>query len=89
MRLLRVMERLLEARKSAEVVCRMFFFLVEINYGPLGSGGSGELELLRRVRAAARAALSELRDCVGFNQGWIALKPREFVFFEDSCLTPV
>ena len=44
------MERLLEARKSAEVVCRMFFFLGEINYGPLGAGGSGEnAELLRRV----------------------------------------
>ena len=45
----------------------MFFFLVEINYGPLGAGG-GDAELLKRVRAAAHRGLSELRDCVGFNQ---------------------
>ena len=45
----------------------MFFFLVEINYGPLGAGG-GDVELLKRVRAAAQRGLSELRDCVGFNQ---------------------
>ena len=50
-----------------QVVCRMFFFLVEINYGPLGAGG-GDMELLKRVRAAAHTGLSELRDCVGFNQ---------------------
>ena len=45
----------------------MFFFLVEINYGPLGAGG-GDAELLKRVRASAHRGLSELRDCVGFNQ---------------------
>ena len=45
----------------------MFFFLVEINYGPLGAGG-GDAELLKRVRAAAHTGLSELRDCAGFNQ---------------------
>ena len=47
----------------------MFFFLVEINYGPLGAGGGdGGKELLRRVRAAAHTGLAELRDCAGFNQ---------------------
>ena len=45
----------------------MFFFLVEINYGPLGAGG-GDAELLKRVRVAAHTGLSELRDCAGFNQ---------------------
>ena len=58
----------------------MFFFLVEINYGPLGAGG-GDAELLKRVRAAAHRGLSELRDCVGFNQ---VIKNKKLYNIRDS-----
>lgn len=65
--LLEIVRVLLEENKSVETVCRMFFFLVEINFGPL-SVAKNLFPLIKRVRDLADSRLSELRDCVGFNQ---------------------
>ena len=44
----------------------MFFFIVEVHYGPLSAGK--ELHpLLRRVRVLAEQRLCALRDTIGFN----------------------
>jgi U3 small nucleolar RNA-associated protein 12 len=82
-RLLRIMETLLERNKSVEVVCRMFFFFIEINYGILSSGASSrDLQLLQRVKKIAHKRMTELRDCVGFNQA--ALRYHQNRLTEDE-----
>ena len=48
--LLEVIEQLLARNLKSEVVCRTFFFLVEIHFGSLSGVGSSSKELLRRVR---------------------------------------
>ena len=50
--LLEVIEQLLARNLKSEVVCRTFFFLVEIHFGSLSGVGSSSKELLRRVRYA-------------------------------------
>ena len=64
--LIEIIEVLLEKNYSVEVVCRMFFFLVEICYGPL-STSANLFPLLKRVRDLAEKRLENLRDVVGFN----------------------
>lgn len=64
--LLEIMEVLLEKNKSVEVVCRMFFFVVEVHFGPLST--AKELHpLVRRVKELAQTRLGALRDLIGFN----------------------
>lgn len=66
--LLGVLEALLQKDLRSEVACRMFFFLLEIHFGPLtASSSSATKQLVRRVRELVDARLRELRDVVGFN----------------------
>ena len=64
--LIEIMETLLEQNRSAETVCRMFFFIVEVNFGPLSSARDMH-PLLGRVKGLAEKRLRELRDTIGFN----------------------
>ena len=64
--LMAVMEQLLERDLKSEVVCRVFFFLVEIHFGSIAGSGAAR-EQLRRVRCLADTRLRQLRDTVGFN----------------------
>jgi U3 small nucleolar RNA-associated protein 12 len=61
-----IMETLLTKKLNCEVVCRTFFFLVEIHFGPLTSAPHLK-PLLNRVRILAESRLKELKDNVGFN----------------------
>ncbi|TRY63046.1 hypothetical protein TCAL_10987 [Tigriopus californicus] len=64
--LLEIIRLLLEKRLSVEVICRIFFFIVEVNFGPLSS--AKELRpLLQDLRGLAKDRLQEVKDTVGFN----------------------
>jgi U3 small nucleolar RNA-associated protein 12 len=64
--LLEVMEVLLRQCRSTETVCRTFFFLVEIHFGPLSSS-KHLAPLIKRVRDLASDRVTEAKDTVGFN----------------------
>merc|ERR1712142_691675 len=64
--LIEIMHDLLARNLKSEVVSRIFFFLVEIHFGPLTASASSR-ELLRKVRDLVDQRLAELRDTVGFN----------------------
>ncbi len=64
--LLEIMETLLEQNRASETVCRMFFFAVEIHFGPLSSAKDLH-PLIVRVRKLAEERLNALRDLIGFN----------------------
>ena len=59
--LLEVIEQLLARNLKSELVCRTFFFLVEIHFGSLSGVGSSSKELLRRVRYAQHHLLLVVR----------------------------
>jgi U3 small nucleolar RNA-associated protein 12 len=61
LRLIQIIEVLLERRKSVEVVCRMFFFLVEIHYGSLAFAKE-QHPLLKRVRDLAKQVRLRSQD---------------------------
>ena len=64
--LIEIIETLLQKGLNCEVVCRTFFFLIEIHFGPLTS--SPHLKsLIVRVRDLAEKRLKELKNNVGFN----------------------
>lgn len=67
--LLEVIETLLTKGLCCEMVCRTFFFLVEIHFGPLSSSASPmhTKQLLKNIRDLADKRLTELKDTVGFN----------------------
>ena len=64
--LLEILQSLLEAELSVEVVCRMFFFAIEVNFGPLSSAEHLR-PLLKSLRSLAFEKLGEMRDISGFN----------------------
>ena len=64
--LIQVMEELLVRDLRSEVVCRTFFFLIEIHFGAL-TASSQSKELIRRVKELVQLRLGELKDTVGFN----------------------
>ena len=65
--LLEIVEKLLATRKgSLEIITRMFFFLVEIHYGPL-AGAKALKPLLTRIRNLAEERLTEVKDLLGYN----------------------
>jgi len=65
--LLEALEILLAARTAtAETLCRMFFFALEIHFGAL-SASQHLHPLITRVKALAEARLRELKDALGFN----------------------
>lgn len=64
--LLEIIRLLLEKRLSVEVICRIFFFIVEVNFGPLSS--AKELRpMLQDLRSLAKDRLQEVKDTIGFN----------------------
>ena len=64
--LLEIIETLLTKNLNCEVICRTFFFLIEIHFGPLTSAPHLKSSLVR-VRDLAEKRLKELKNTVGFN----------------------
>jgi len=64
--LLETIETLLTKNLNSEVICRTFFFLIEIHFGPLTSAPHLKSSLVR-VRDLAEKRLKELKNTVGFN----------------------
>ena len=64
--LIEIIEKLLDYNRSSEVICRMFFFVVEVHFGPLSSATSLH-PLIERVKVKVEEKLTTLRDLVGFN----------------------
>lgn len=49
-----------------QVLCRIFFFIIEVHFGPL-STSKEHAPLISRVRDVASLRLTDLRNTVGFN----------------------
>lgn len=66
--LLRILETLLQTKAGrTEVFCRIFFFVIEIHFGPLTASTSDSKLLVQRLRKLVDLRLQELQDTVGFN----------------------
>lgn len=65
--LIKILHVLLDKRLKCEVVCRTFFFLIEVHFGPLSSSSSEVKQIIKNVREKAEQRLNEMKDTVGYN----------------------
>ena len=66
-RFIEILQVLLDKNIKCETVGRIFFFLVEIHFGPLSSSSSDVKQLIKEVRQKVEQRLSDLKDTIGFN----------------------
>lgn len=66
-RLIEILQVLLDKSIKCETVGRIFFFLIEIHFGPLSSSSSDVKQLIKDVRQKVEVSLNDLKDTVGFN----------------------
>jgi len=65
--LIEILEALLERNMKSETMCRIFFFLIEIHFGPLSASSSEVKKSIKRTRDIAERRLDQLKDTVGYN----------------------
>ena len=65
--LIEILEALLERNMKSETMSRIFFFLIEIHFGPLSASSSEVKKSIKRTRDIAERRLDQLKDTVGYN----------------------
>ena len=65
--LIKILNVLLDKNIKPETVSRIFFFLIEIHFGPLSASSSEVKQTIKEVRDKVEKSLKHLKDTVGFN----------------------
>ena len=79
--LIEIIETLLKSGGRSEVIVRIFYFLVEIHFGPLSTSKSSK-NLLSSVRDLVLKQVNGLKSTVGFNLA--ALRHLQYQQDEDE-----
>ena len=64
--LLQILKTIFENGPKNEILSRIFFFLVEIHFGPLSASKSSK-NLVEEVRDLVQASVKDMKQTVGFN----------------------
>eukprot|EP00096_Caligus_rogercresseyi_P002215 TRINITY_DN14293_c0_g1_i1.p1 TRINITY_DN14293_c0_g1~~TRINITY_DN14293_c0_g1_i1.p1 ORF type:complete len:489 (+),score=134.31 TRINITY_DN14293_c0_g1_i1:243-1709(+) len=76
--LLKILEILLQSKTVyIEVLSRIFFFVIEIHFGPLSSSSSEVKQLLLRIKGLIERNLEEVENTLGFNLAGVAFIQRQ------------
>lgn len=65
--LIKILNVLLDKNIKPETVSRIFFFLIEIHFGPLSASSTEVKKVIKEVRDKVDVRLKDLKDTVGFN----------------------
>ena len=65
--LIKILNVLLEKNIKSETMSRIFFFLIEIHFGPLSASSSEVKKIIKDVRIKVAKRLDDLKDTVGLN----------------------